>query len=140
VRMRMNRRIFGIGTDIIEIERFEHLIEKNDTFLKRYYTQEEQEMIRQRPHPAKTMAINFAGKEALTKALGTGISSQVRLEDIGILRHASGAPYIKLEEKTRHFVALQGVCDMYISLSDTKTCAMAYVVLEQEDCDREKKM
>ena len=78
--------IYGIGTDIVEIARIEKVCEGNNRFLKRYYTEREQEMICQRKQRgAACAAVNFAGKEAVAKALKTGICVKVRLEQIEIL-------------------------------------------------------
>ena len=64
--------IYGIGTDIVEIARIQKVCEGNNRFLKRYYTEREQEMICQRKQRgAACAAVNFAGKEAVAKALKT---------------------------------------------------------------------
>ncbi len=125
--------IIGVGTDILEIARIAEAVEKGDRFLERFYTRGEQEFIRGRGRRAAcTAAVNFAGKEAVAKALGTGIGREVRLEEIEILREPSGAPYVELLGGTLQYAASCKVKKIHISLSDTDTLAVAYAVAEGE--------
>ena len=70
----------GLGIDLCEISRIEAAIAKNDRFLERWYTQEEQEYIRVRGKTgAQSAAAMFAAKEAFLKAVGTGIGRGIAL-------------------------------------------------------------
>lgn len=122
--------IYGIGTDIVEISRIAKAMERSGRFLERYYTENECEMIRKRRCPQKAAAINFAGKEAVTKALQTGINRRVQLEDIEILRKESGAPYVTLYNGALRYAAECGIKRIHISLSDTEELAVAYAIAE----------
>lgn len=133
-KARFGHMIYGVGTDIVEIARIEKACERNDHFLKRYYTKQEQEMIRQRKQRGiSCAAINFAGKEAVAKALKTGICAKVRLEEIEILRGEAGEPYVTLYGKTKAYAGECGVERIHVSLSDTSSTAIAYVVAEGKD-------
>ena len=126
--------IYGIGTDIVEIARIEKACEENDRFLKRYYTEQEQEMIRQRKQRGTACAaVNFAAKEAVAKALKTGICTQVRLEQIEILRGKTGEPLVTLYGETKAYAGECGVERIHISLSDTSSVAIAYAVAEGKE-------
>lgn len=122
--------IFGIGTDLVEIDRIARAVQRNGSFLDRYYTSKELRLIQERGRAARTAAMNFAGKEAVAKALGTGINGDVRLEQIEILRGETGAPYVVLYGSTKKYAEEQGVGKVHISLSDTDKMAVAYVIAE----------
>ena len=117
--------IIGIGTDVIEIDRVISYCEKN-SFFNKYYTEAERKIIEKRKNRAAT---NFAGKEAVAKAFGTGFLNCMP-EDIEILRDEKGKPYVNLSEKAEKIVKEKGITKIHISLSDTDKLAMAYVVAE----------
>ena len=117
--------IIGIGTDVIEIDRVISYCEKN-SFFNKYYTEAERKIIEKRKSRAAT---NFAGKEAVVKAFGTGFLNCMP-EDIEILRDEKGKPYVNLSEKAEKIVKEKGITKIHISLSDTDKLAVAYVVAE----------
>ena len=118
-------KIIGVGTDIVEVGRVLKSCEKHG-FLNKYYTEAERELIKRRKSCAAT---NFAGKEAVSKAFGTGFLNCMP-EDIEILRDAKGKPYVNLSEKAEKIAKEKGITKIHISLSDTDKLAMAYVVAE----------
>ena len=118
-------KIIGVGTDIVEVGRVLKSCEKH-SFLNKYYTEAERELIKRRKSCAAT---NFAGKEAGAKAFGTGFLNCMP-EDIEILRDEKGKPYVNLSEKAEKIVKEKGITKIHISLSDTDKLAMAYVVAE----------
>ena len=84
--------IKGIGVDVLELERVEAVYERHRLrFVKRILTNEEQKEYRQRKRKANYLAKQFAAKEAISKALGTGIGS-IRFTDIEVLRNSNGQP------------------------------------------------
>lgn len=119
-------RIIGIGTDIASVERILKAVQKV-SFLNKCYTDKERELIEKRKYSA---ACNFAGKEAIAKALGTGFSG-ILPSDIEILRNEKGAPYVNLYGKAKETADRLGIDKIHISLSDTKENAIAYVVAEK---------
>lgn len=120
--------ILGIGTDIIEIQRMETAIMK-ESFLKRYFTKKEIAMYLDRGKKSQILAANFAAKEAIAKALGTGFSHFSPI-DIEILRNKKGAPYVLLHENCKIFATQMGIQTIHISLSHNKTHAIAFAVAE----------
>ena len=102
-----------IGTDIVEIARVEKAIKKIN-FLEKIFTEEEINLINKKG--TSTAACNFAGKEAVAKALGTGFR-KISPKDIEILRKENGEPYVKNRE------------DIKISLSHCKEYAIAMVII-----------
>lgn len=121
-------KIVGVGTDIIEIERVLRCCEK-ESFLKKYYTKAERELIEKKKSRA---AGNFAGKEAVVKAFGTGFLNCMPGE-IEILRDEYGKPYVNLFDNAKRIAKEKGINKLYISLSDTEKLSTAYVVAEGDD-------
>lgn len=119
--------ILGVGCDIVEVSRVVNACEK-ETFLRKYYTDKERELIGDLKSRAAT---NFAGKEAVAKAFGTGFAG-IRPIDIEILRDDKGAPYVVLWETAQKKAKELGAEKIHISLSDEKMYAMAYVILSDE--------
>ncbi|QQB73795.1 holo-ACP synthase [Fusobacterium canifelinum] len=89
--------IVGIGNDIIEIERIEKAISK-EGFKNKIYTQRELENIEKRGNRTETYAGIFSAKEAISKAIGTGVR-EFSLIDLEILNDDLGKPYVVVSEK-----------------------------------------
>jgi len=117
--------IFGIGTDIIEVERIAKSYEK-EHFQKRVYTEREQELIAGNEQRA---AGNFAVKEAVVKAFGTGFG-KIGPKEIEALRSENGKPYVVLHGEAKTFCETNQITRIHVSISNTKVYATAYVVLE----------
>lgn len=117
--------ITGIGVDLIEINRVIKACEK-ESFLKRCYTEDEIELIKQDPTKA---ADNFAVKEAVSKMFGTGFKG-ISLPEIEVLRDSSGKPYVNLYGKALELAARQRVGRIFVSISNTKEYSNAFVVGE----------
>ncbi len=114
-----------IGVDIIEIERIDQALKRFGTrFLQRIYTQSEINLCRERPH---VLAVRFAGKEAVMKALGTGIKG-VGWREIEILARATGEPFVKLSGKANIRAGILGLNEFAISLSHSREYAVATVI------------
>lgn len=116
--------IFGVGVDQILVSRVEEACKK-DSFLRKYYSERERELIRERNSRAAT---NFAGKEAVVKAFGAGFTAGIVPREIEILRRENGAPYVELAGKARSFAESHQIGEIHISLTDTKEYASAFVV------------
>ena len=122
--------IKGIGTDIIEISRIKKAMEQNG-FLEKIFTSEERKMFEAKHYKVESVAANFAAKEAVSKALGTGVRG-FKFNEIEILRNDLGKPVVKLSKNIeRKF--FKGSYIVHISLSHNKTDAIAYVIIEEEN-------
>ncbi len=121
--------IYGIGTDLCEVNRIKQSIEKyGDKFVKRVFTATEIEycdMYKDKKYVH--YAARFAAKEAFSKAIGTGFTARFKLNEVGIVNEPSGKPNIELfgslKEKYSFLKA-------HISLSHTDDNAHAYLILE----------
>ena len=119
--------IFGIGTDLIEVERVENSYKK-EAFRNKIYTEKEQAFIKGR---AQKAAGNFAVKEAVVKAFGTGFRKITPIE-IEVLREELGKPYIVLYGEAKKMQQQEQITKIHVSISNTKEYAVAYVVMECE--------
>ncbi|MCD8036742.1 MAG: holo-ACP synthase [Clostridiales bacterium] len=120
--------IKGIGTDILEIVRFEKLI-SNNSFMTKYYTEKERAYIAARPNMTETAAAMFCAKEAAAKAIGTGFRD-FSPKDIEILHEDNGKPYIVLGSKAEETVKKSGMVNFNVSMSHCRTYATAFVTAE----------
>lgn len=124
--------IIGIGTDVIEIERIKKALEKNPKFLQRIYTEREIEYFKSVGFRINSIAGNFAGKEAVSKALGTGFRD-FGIKDIEILRDKLGKPIVILKGKALEKLPKNKECNIHISISHSRNNAIANVILEGID-------
>ena len=126
-------KIFGIGTDIINIKRFKKVLKNNNkTFKKRVFTKNEINYCENKKNSFTFYAKRFAAKEALSKALGTGIRKGINFKDIEILNDNFGKPSINLKGSTANFLRRKikkKKYFIYLSLSDDLPWAQATVVI-----------
>jgi len=120
--------IIGIGTDIIEINRIENAVKRTESFIDKVFTWREKEYFKSKNFRAEVIAGNFAAKEAVSKALGTGFRG-FGLLDIEILRDDKGKPIVILNEKIYKMLSFANV-NMHISISHSRENAIAYAVME----------
>ena len=123
--------IFGIGTDIIEINRIKKLLNKNNQFKKKIFSTKEIKSCESSPNVSASYSKRFAAKEAFAKALGIGISKGISFNEISINNNTNGAPFIELTGKTKIFVKnlTKGKNKIYLSLSDEKKYALAMIII-----------
>ncbi|MCT4507627.1 MAG: holo-ACP synthase [Tepidibacter sp.] len=120
--------ILGTGIDIIEIERIKKAIKKNNRFLERIYTQKEIEYFKQKNYKSQTIAGNFAAKEAISKAFGTGIRGY-NFKDIEILRNSLGKPVVKLYNELYKLSEKSEMKEILLSISHSKEYAVANAII-----------
>lgn len=127
--------IVGIGVDIIEIERVEKAIKNTKSFLDKIFTEKEKEYFYSRGMNSEVIAGNFASKEAISKALGTGIRG-FSFMDIEILRDELGKPMVFLHNDAKvignKLVGDNSLLNIHLSISHNKSNAIAYAMLEGE--------
>ena len=120
--------IVGIGNDIIEIERIEKAISK-EGFKNKIYTQRELENIRKRGNRTETYAGIFSAKEAISKAIGTGVR-EFSLTDLEILNDDLGKPYVVVSEKLDKIIKdKKEDYQIEISISHSKKYATAIAII-----------
>ena len=117
--------MYHLGVDIVEIERIQRSVTRyGERFLSRVYTDAELELCR---NHVPELAVRFAGKEAVMKALGTGRRG-VSWREIEILRNKRNAPLVYLHGRARTRAQKLGITDVAISLSHSRDYAIASVI------------
>jgi len=119
--------IIGIGVDIIEIDRIKRAC-KNENFLKKVFT--ENEINDYKNIKFNSLAGNFAVKEAVSKAFGTGIRS-FNMTDIEVLRNNLGMPYVILHNGAKEISEKKGIVKIFVSISHNKESAIGYAIAER---------
>ena len=126
-------KIFGIGTDIVNIQRMKKTLDKNNrTFKNRIFSKNEIKYCDKKNDPSSYYAKRFAAKEALSKALGTGIRRGINFKDIEVSNDSFGKPIIKLTGSTASFLKRKIKAKKYsihLSLSDDAPWAHATVII-----------
>ncbi|SEF60545.1 holo-[acyl-carrier-protein] synthase [Caloramator fervidus] len=117
--------ILGVGVDIIEINRIEKIIKKNKRFLTKIYTNRELDYLKEKNF--ESYAGYFCAKEAVSKALGTGIT--FKWTDIEILKDGS-VPIVVLHNKAFQAANQKGIKRVHISISHCRDYATAFAVAE----------
>ncbi len=124
----------AVGVDIIEIGRIRRVLEDfGERFLRRVYTEREQERYAGR---VSELAARFAAKDATSKALGTGIRG-IRWREMEILPNRRGKPVLVLHGRAAARAAQLGLNHFSVSLTHSRTDAMAFVVGVRADSSRE---
>jgi holo-[acyl-carrier protein] synthase len=125
--------IYGIGTDIVAIDRFQQFLDKGNTALiSRLFTPAERTCCESRKDAASCMAARFAAKEAFLKALGTGLREGISWQEMEIANDVLGKPELKLSGKALEFFEAQNIQHIHLSLSHDGGNAVAMVVLESK--------
>lgn len=125
--------IIAIGTDLCAVPRIARLLEpeKRAAFLERCYTAAEQALAPAAlPGQAAYFAGRWAAKEAVSKALGTGIGEYCGWRDVEVLRQASGAPLLQLSGAAARRATSLGIASWHLSISHEREHAVAFVVAE----------
>ena len=130
--------IVGIGNDIIEIERVEKAISK-EGFIAKVFTQREIENIVKRGNRTETYAGIFSAKEAISKAIGTGVR-EFALTDLEILNDDLGKPYVIVSDKLNKIIQRKKEnYQIEIAISHSKKYATAMAIIIWLKLVREEK-
>lgn len=125
--------IIGTGIDLIKNQRIKKLINKYDNhFLNKIYTEEEIKYCQSKKKAFVSFAARFAAKEALLKALGTGLRNN-SWHDIEVINNKLGKPKIKLSGKTKKQAGALKVKSIFLSISHEKEYSVAQIILEGDN-------
>jgi holo-[acyl-carrier protein] synthase len=123
--------IIGHGIDLVEVARISDMIRRHgNRFLHRCFTPAERKYCRRFRDAAPHFAGRFAAKEAIVKALGTGLSGKISWTEMEILPDAQGKPVPAFTGHTRRLAAALGITKWHISISHTLEHAMASALAE----------
>ena len=123
-------KIYGIGTDIVKVDRIKKSIKKK-SFIKRLFNDQEISKCKKIKNFTHCYAKRFAAKEAFSKALGTGIVKGINFNEIVILNDKNGKPFIKLVNPTKKNVGkkIKKKFKVSLSLTDEDNYAVAFVTI-----------
>ena len=123
--------IYGIGTDIVEIKRLTAM-KSLDTFANKVLTENELKIFDDLTNSKKAsyLAKQFAAKEAIAKAFGTGLKDPIQLNNIEILRNDEGKPTFNPLNGLISKITDLGITKTHVSLADEKDYAIAFAILE----------
>ena len=122
--------MISVGTDILKIDRIKDVVERlGDRFVQRILTETERGEYARSGLPVAMLAKRFAAKEAVAKALGTGIGRGVSWQDIQIEHNDSGAPLVVLSGGALEVAQGRGGSRVEISLSDEADYVVAFAIL-----------
>ncbi len=122
--------IFGVGTDIVELSRIQATYDRfGEHFVNRMLMEEERELFDRNKWPVRFLAMRFAAKEAVVKAMGTGFAHGVWLRDVGIINNEWGRPLVIWSERGKAVCERMGIGEGHVSLSDDAGLILAFAVV-----------
>ena len=122
--------IFGIGTDVVQQERVRLVHEKfGERFVERLLLPAELAAFRRYTRPVRFLAMRFAAKEAIVKAMGTGFAHGMWIRDSGVVSNAWGKPEIIWSERGRRMCEQLGIGEGHVTLTDEAGLIVAVAVL-----------
>lgn len=124
--------VVGIGTDLLDSKRIADVYERQQQrFVERILTPKERELFNLRGQSVNFLAKQFAAKEALAKALGTGIAKGIGFQELEVLRSAEGAPVVYLYGTAQVRLMELNAANALVSLSDEGEFVLAFAVLSR---------
>lgn len=126
--------IFGIGTDVVQLERVQAVYERHgEHFVRRLLMPDEAASFRGYKRPVRFLAMRFAAKEAIVKALGTGFAHGIWIRDVGIRTNAWGRPEVIWSDRGRELRDRLGAGEGHVTLTDEAGLVVAVAVLMRKE-------
>jgi holo-[acyl-carrier protein] synthase len=122
--------IFGIGIDVLEAARIERTLERyGEHFVRRLLLPEEQAQLARTRRPARFVAMRFAAKEAIAKAMGTGFAHGIWIRDVGVVQNSWGKPLVVYSKRGDDVRRSLGIGEGHVTLTDEAGLIVAFAVL-----------
>lgn len=129
--------IFGIGTDVVQVERVQQTYARfGEHFVNRLLMDEERVFFARSKNPVRFLSMRFAAKEAVVKAMGTGFSNGMWIRDVGMVPNKLGRPEVIYSARGQGVCQRLGIGDGHLSLTDEAGLVVAFAVLEHSGVDR----
>lgn len=126
--------IYGIGTDLVALDRVEHLLARfGERFVDRVLMPAERIAFARSRRPVNFIGQRFAAKEACSKAFGLGLRFPATLQQMGVASDPRGKPLLVFGEALAQHAVREGVVGGHVSLTDERGMVCAMVVLERTD-------
>ena len=124
--------IVGLGIDLVDTERIESAWKRfGERFVNRILLEDEKAYCLSHHNPATFIAARFAAKEAVSKALGTGLGPLLGWHDIEVRHKESGAPYVELHGKGQDLLSQVKANTIHLTLTHTATNSIAMAIVER---------
>ncbi len=122
--------IFGIGIDVLRAERIDGVLERRgERFIERLLMPEERSQLERTQRPRRFLAMRFAAKEAIVKAMGTGFANGVWIRDVGIVQNRFGKPEVVYSQRGEQVRRALGIGEGHVTLTDEAGLVVAVAVL-----------
>ena len=122
--------IFGIGVDVLEAKRIAETLERfGSRFVQHLLMPEEQVQLAKTQRPARFLAMRFAAKEAIVKAMGTGFAHGIWIRDVGVVQNSWGKPEVVFSERGERVRKGLGIGEGHVTLTDEAGLVVAVAVL-----------
>lgn len=122
--------IFGIGVDVLEAARITNTFERfGSRFVEHLLMPEEQAQLTRTARPARFLAMRFAAKEAIVKAMGTGFAHGIWIRDVGVVQNPWGKPEVVFSERGEQVRRSLGIGEGHVTLTDERGLVVAVAVL-----------
>ena len=122
--------IFGIGIDVLKAERIDGVLERRgERFIERLLMPQELAQFARTQRPKRFLAMRFAAKEAIVKAMGTGFANGVWIRDVGVVDNRLGKPEVVYSERGERVRRALGIGDGHVTLTDEAGLVVAVAVL-----------
>jgi holo-[acyl-carrier protein] synthase len=123
--------IFGIGVDVLEAARIKKVLARfGDHFIDRLLMPAERAQLGRTKRPEGFIAMRFAAKEAIVKAMGTGFAHGIWIRDVGVVQNAWGKPEVAYSPRGEKVRRALGIGDGHVTLTDEAGLIVAVAVLE----------
>jgi holo-[acyl-carrier protein] synthase len=122
--------IFGIGVDVLEAKRITETLERfGSRFVQHLLMPAEQAQLAKTQRPARFLAMRFAAKEAIVKAMGTGFAHGIWIRDVGVVQNSWGKPEVVFSERGERVRKGLGIGEGHVTLTDEAGLVVAVAVL-----------
>jgi len=121
--------IHGIGVDAVDIARFRASLERTPSMRDRLFVAEELAYVEPHADPAPSLAVRFAAREAVMKAMGVGLGA-FDFHDVWVSRADSGEPTLRVSGRAETLANERGIGRWHLSLTHSDSLAVAYVIAE----------
>jgi holo-[acyl-carrier protein] synthase len=131
--------IYGIGVDVLEAARIKKSLERfGDHFIDRLLMPAERAQLGRTKRPERFIAMRFAAKEAIVKAMGTGFAHGIWIRDVGVVQNAWGKPEVVYSPRGEKVRRKLGIGGGHVTLTDEAGLIVAVAVLEAADKPKPK--
>lgn len=130
--------LVGIGTDLVNTQQIAKYKKQSNFFIDEIFTNNEIKYCESMAFPETHYAGRFAAKEAFFKALGTGVGYGMKFTDVEVFQDELGKPFIRLHQKTKSIAETKQAEKIHLSISHSKTTAIAFVIIQKPIDDATK--